>query len=199
MHAPNLGLEHSGAPKPSKLPPLTPGLGEWLYTGYSSEWPCSAASIQRLTGNVITIARSVQLLCKHHFKHRRRHNRPLAPRPQAARPGSKPQPREMELGRDVESARTAYSSVKEQEALQEQGQEATLVLTLPSGETVPCKFKVGVTVAYVKLHLQEAHGLDMSKVVLQMNGKRLLDPLSLLDCPGIAPGKTVEVQVSLAP
>lgn len=56
---------------------------------------------------------------------------------------------------------------------------------------------MGVTVAYVKLQVQELYGLAMAKQTLQLNGKTLIDPFSLADCPGITPaGATVVVTVT---
>ncbi|KAG2438833.1 hypothetical protein HXX76_005374 [Chlamydomonas incerta] len=58
-------------------------------------------------------------------------------------------------------------------------------------------FKVGVTVAYVKAFLAEQHQLEFAKLKLLTGGRLMIDPLSLGDCPGVAPGKEVEVEVSL--
>eukprot|EP00955_Chlamydomonas_euryale_P046836 353517-Chlamydomonas_euryale.AAC.2 len=55
--------------------------------------------------------------------------------------------------------------------------------------------QVGVTVAYVKLALQQQYGLPMATTQLKLNGRPLLDPLSLSDCPGISAGQEVSVEV----
>lgn len=62
---------------------------------------------------------------------------------------------------------------------------------------IPRSFKVGVTVAYVKAFLAEQHELEFAKLKLLMAGRLMIDPLSLSDCPGVAPGKEVEVEVNL--
>ncbi|KAG2438834.1 hypothetical protein HXX76_005374 [Chlamydomonas incerta] len=68
---------------------------------------------------------------------------------------------------------------------------------MPGGQKAVHSFKVGVTVAYVKAFLAEQHQLEFAKLKLLTGGRLMIDPLSLGDCPGVAPGKEVEVEVSL--
>ena len=99
----------------------------------------------------------------------------------------------MELG-NLEVTRGAYVQAKEEEARQEQGDNVTLVLKLPNGSNGSHTFAAGVTVAYVKMIVEQNHDLPANKIVLKLGGRTLIDPLSLCDC-GIQPGGKVEVDV----
>jgi hypothetical protein len=99
----------------------------------------------------------------------------------------------MELG-DLEGTRGAFQNAKQIESNVEQGEEVTLVLQLPDG-TYAHNFKLGATVAYVKLVIEQEYGLTMDKTLLKLNGKPLLDPLSLCDCQGVSAGLSVNVEV----
>lgn len=102
----------------------------------------------------------------------------------------------MELGTNLEETRDAYQRAKDAENQAEQGEAVVLLLKTPSQGTHAHSFKVGVTVAYVKLLVEQSYGIPMAKCVLKIAGKPLLDPLSLSDCPAIKPGGQVEVEVS---
>uniref|UniRef100_A0A7R9YTT3 Ubiquitin-like domain-containing protein n=1 Tax=Chlamydomonas euryale TaxID=1486919 RepID=A0A7R9YTT3_9CHLO len=99
----------------------------------------------------------------------------------------------MELG-NLEETRDAFHDAKTKESQQEEGEEVTLVVNATGGPH-KMSFKVGVTVAYVKLALQQQYGLPMATTQLKLNGRPLLDPLSLSDCPGISAGQEVSVEV----
>lgn len=58
----------------------------------------------------------------------------------------------------------------------EEGEDCTVVLQLPDGSQHSHKFKLGATVAYVKLQVQTAYGVPMEKQQLQAGGKTLIDP-----------------------
>jgi hypothetical protein len=61
-------------------------------------------------------------------------------------------------------------------------------MQLPDGTQHTHTFKMGATVAYVKLQVEEAYSIPMAKQKLTTGeGKTLIDPLSLADCPGISP------------
>lgn len=102
----------------------------------------------------------------------------------------------MELGQvDLESTKSQAVQAKEAEALAEQGEDVVLALRLPGGAVDRQRFKVGTTVAFVKLTLSNAHpDLPMAKLTLKYKGKALIDPLSLSDC-GIAVGGEADVEV----
>lgn len=104
----------------------------------------------------------------------------------------------MELGMDLEGTRNAYSDTKEAEARQEAGEEITLLIKLPDGSEHAHSFVLGVTVAFVKLIIEKEYEHPVSKLVLKANGKVLIDPLSLSDCPGFQAGVTVAVEVTLS-
>ena len=55
------------------------------------------------------------------------------------------------------------------------------------------RFPAGVTVAYVKMQVEQQHGL--SNTVLKLGSKVLIDPFSLCDYPEMQPGATVTVTV----
>lgn len=57
---------------------------------------------------------------------------------------------------------------------------------MPSGDQHTHKFKLGTTVAYVKLQIEQLYNVAMAKQKLTCNGKTLIDPLSLSDCTGIS-------------
>ena len=105
----------------------------------------------------------------------------------------------MELGAvDLETTKTQALSAKEAETIAEQGEDAVLALTLPGGATAKHSFKVGMTVAYVKLVVSNAHpDVPMAKMQLKYKGKALIDPLSLSDC-GISAGSEAAVEVVVA-
>jgi hypothetical protein len=101
----------------------------------------------------------------------------------------------MELGVDLEGTRNQYLNTKAQEQHAEEGDSVDLVLQLPDGRESIQAFKLGHTVAYVKLVVEKEAGIPMDKQRLVLNGKDLLDPLSLADCAGIAPGTNCMVKV----
>jgi hypothetical protein len=68
---------------------------------------------------------------------------------------------------------------------------------LPDGTQHLHTFKMGATVAYVKLQVEQAYSIPMGKQKLTTSqGKTLIDPLSLADCPGITPDAACLVVVS---
>jgi hypothetical protein len=101
----------------------------------------------------------------------------------------------MELG-NLEETRGAFVDAKNAESAQEQGGDVVLLLNVPQRGEQRHSFKMGATVAYVKLVVEQEYGLPMATVVLKANGKALMDPLSLSDCPGFAPGQVVNVEVT---
>ena len=61
----------------------------------------------------------------------------------------------------------------------EEGENCQLVLQLPDGSQHSHNFKLGATVAYVKLQVQQLYGVPMEKQLLQTGGKTLIDPRRL--------------------
>eukprot|EP00775_Hariotina_reticulata_P011036 gene11036-11191_t len=57
---------------------------------------------------------------------------------------------------------------------------------------------MGATVAYVKLQVEQNYSIPMGSQKLTANGRTLIDPLSLSDCPGITPDAACLVVVSSA-
>lgn len=74
---------------------------------------------------------------------------------------------------------------------------AAIRTQLPDGTQHTHTFKMGATVAYVKLQVEQAYNIPMSKQKLTTSaGRTLIDPLSLADCPGITPETASLVIVS---
>lgn len=65
---------------------------------------------------------------------------------------------------------------REREQMLEEGENCQLVLQLPDGSQHSHNFKLGATVAYVKLQVQQLYGVPMEKQLLQTDGKTLIDP-----------------------
>lgn len=67
----------------------------------------------------------------------------------------------MELGSALQGTRTAaLEAAREQERAAEEGGDVRLLLQLPDGSQHAASFKAGTTVAYVKLRVQQDHGLQ---------------------------------------
>lgn len=97
----------------------------------------------------------------------------------------------MELNGDLEHTRSAFSAEKEKEAAEEQGVDAILLLQWPDNTVKTHTFKLGATVAYVKMFLEQTYAVPMGRITLKVGDKTLMDPLSLSDCAGIKAGQTV--------
>merc|ERR1712146_155021 len=74
------------------------------------------------------------------------------------------------------------------------GDELTINFKLPSGETAQHTARMAHTVEYLKLLLQEKHGLAFGTVNLKKGDKTMIDPLSLADF-SIEAGSTVDIDV----
>ncbi|GBF97792.1 hypothetical protein Rsub_10217 [Raphidocelis subcapitata] len=107
----------------------------------------------------------------------------------------------MELGAALGCTREQYSDVKAREVDEEQGADVQLLLKLPDGSAQPQRFRMGHTVACVKLAIEKEFGLSMERqqLVLEEGGRPLLDILCLSDYPQIKAGEANAVVVSLAP
>lgn len=55
--------------------------------------------------------------------------------------------------------------------------------SLPNGEKVERKYPMGQTIGYIKGQLEDLYGFPYHAITLKMNGKVLIDPLSLNDLP----------------
>ncbi|KAK9804822.1 hypothetical protein WJX72_007311 [[Myrmecia] bisecta] len=98
----------------------------------------------------------------------------------------------------MERHKQVAEDLKGQEARAECGDSCELCLRLPDGVEESLQCQMGQTVQYLKAVLQEKFGHPMNKQTLTCNGRVMLDPLSLSDCSGIAPGNPnlIEVQVA---
>ncbi len=98
----------------------------------------------------------------------------------------------------LENTRHAFSQTKAEEQQAEVGDAVTLVFKLPDGTTQQRAYTTGTLVACVKLDVERESGIAMAKQTLKVEGRSLIDPLSLADCKGISAGDTVEVTVEAA-
>lgn len=101
----------------------------------------------------------------------------------------------MSLGVDLEATRQQFNDTKQQELRQEEGDSVAVVLKLPDGVEQQHTYKLGVTIAYVKLDIEQKYGYSLAGLQLRMNGKVLIDPFSLADCPGITVGGVNVIEV----
>eukprot|EP00878_Enallax_costatus_P041773 GHUV01048658.1.p2 GENE.GHUV01048658.1~~GHUV01048658.1.p2 ORF type:complete len:102 (+),score=18.88 GHUV01048658.1:314-619(+) len=86
----------------------------------------------------------------------------------------------------MQGTKAQHSDAKARELQAEEGSDCTIIIQLPNGDQHTHKFKLGVTVAYAKLQIEQLYSIPMTQQKLTCNGKTLIDPLSLSDCPGIS-------------
>jgi len=60
-----------------------------------------------------------------------------------------------------------------------------LLLELPDGKTELLKYRPDLTVGYVKVEVAKKHGIPFDCQELELAGKPLADPFSLLDYPAL--------------
>ncbi|KAL6762286.1 hypothetical protein V8C86DRAFT_2519435 [Haematococcus lacustris] len=102
----------------------------------------------------------------------------------------------MDLGADLQAQREEFSRKKVEEARIESGEAVTLHLSLPDGSTASIRVPSGATVAYLKLLIEQQHGIPVTKCVLRLAGKAMLDPFSLCDCcPTLIAGAEAKIDV----
>lgn len=63
------------------------------------------------------------------------------------------------------------------------GDEVPIQFNLPNGSTLTRRYVMAHTIAWLKAQLEELCGLPYSQTTLSLNGKVLIDPLSLSDLP----------------
>lgn len=63
------------------------------------------------------------------------------------------------------------------------GAAVRILFKPPSGDQFERTYRMGHTIAYIKSHLEDYHGLPYDKTSLLMGGNVLIDPLSLNDLP----------------
>jgi hypothetical protein len=68
-------------------------------------------------------------------------------------------------------------------------------LLFPGGDQRVLRVKMGETVQGIKRQLETDFGIPFSNSSLYLEGKHMLDPLSLNDFPAIAQGKTTALEV----
>eukprot|EP01023_Acetabularia_acetabulum_P019694 TRINITY_DN20076_c0_g1_i1.p9 TRINITY_DN20076_c0_g1~~TRINITY_DN20076_c0_g1_i1.p9 ORF type:complete len:112 (+),score=17.46 TRINITY_DN20076_c0_g1_i1:135-470(+) len=96
---------------------------------------------------------------------------------------------------DLTKARDLGWSTRQLETDEESGAIVMVDLKLPNGDCKPLKIRSGYQVAYVKALLSEEFGYVMKGVSLWLNGKQMLDPMSLADYPDIKQGEVTQVTV----
>jgi hypothetical protein len=85
----------------------------------------------------------------------------------------------MDLGVSLEGTRERQRGEREREQALEEGQDCTIVLQLPDGSQHTHVFKLGSTVAYLKLRIQQLYEVPQERQVLRAGGKTLIDPCEL--------------------
>lgn len=63
------------------------------------------------------------------------------------------------------------------------GEVVLVVFQLPDGELLRRKYVMGHTIALLKANLEDIKHYPYDRIVLTLNGKTLIDPLSLNDLP----------------
>eukprot|EP00877_Chromochloris_zofingiensis_P001250 jgi/Chrzof1/11125/Cz05g24200.t1 len=101
-------------------------------------------------------------------------------------------------GNSLEGTKQQFSQAKAVEQQEEEGDAVHVIFQLQDGSKQETDFKMGHTVAFVKMQIEDAAGIPMAKQKLTLAGKTLIDPLSLADCPGIKPGCTCTIDVAEA-
>eukprot|EP01025_Chloroclados_australasicus_P011719 TRINITY_DN1515_c0_g1_i5.p15 TRINITY_DN1515_c0_g1~~TRINITY_DN1515_c0_g1_i5.p15 ORF type:complete len:117 (+),score=14.83 TRINITY_DN1515_c0_g1_i5:229-579(+) len=103
----------------------------------------------------------------------------------------------IDMSLDLTKAREMAQMSKQTESDEENGPIVTIHLTLPGGESKEMKIRQGYQVVYVKALLSEEYGYPMKALSLWLDGKQMLDPLSLADYPDVKPGETTQVTVKV--
>lgn len=78
------------------------------------------------------------------------------------------------------------------------GDVVPIVFVMPAGETFRRLYVMGHTIAFIKGQLEDLIGVDYARMTLRMNGKTLIDPLSLNDLPSFRPREDNIVEVVIA-
>jgi len=140
--------------------------------------------------------------------HRRRDALPVrnhtCPQPYTGKARQGPrQPSDLNMNLDaLEASREQASKQKQEESAAERGADLLVVLQLPGGPDGPQqaehRLPAGVTVAYLKLVIEQQHGIPSSTQCLKLAGKPMLDPFSLCDYPALKAGQApVSITVEL--
>lgn len=77
---------------------------------------------------------------------------------------------------DKKGAESAPSGVQEENVV--------VVFELPDGSQGESTFRMGQTVEFVKSYVESEYGIPMCNQTLLLDGRPMMDPLSLLDFPG---------------
>ena len=78
------------------------------------------------------------------------------------------------------------------------GDVVPVVFTLPDGQSFRRTYVMGHTIAFIKGQLEDLLSIDYSRMTLRMNGKVLMDPLSLNDLPQFRPREDNAVEIVIA-
>eukprot|EP00997_Jenningsia_sp_PLL12_P009106 NODE_6007_length_537_cov_57.674180_g5257_i0.p1 GENE.NODE_6007_length_537_cov_57.674180_g5257_i0~~NODE_6007_length_537_cov_57.674180_g5257_i0.p1 ORF type:complete len:132 (+),score=35.90 NODE_6007_length_537_cov_57.674180_g5257_i0:48-443(+) len=89
---------------------------------------------------------------------------------------------------------TGYDALAQHEASL-LGEKCTIVFRLPNGTSFMQEFRMGHTVEWLKQAVEDKQGIQYHHQKLLLNGKLMIDPLSLSDVPGLVPNAENEVTV----
>jgi hypothetical protein len=82
---------------------------------------------------------------------------------------------------DLSMAASRFAEEKVGEDFRQQEESVTVIFELPDGSQGESKFKLGQTVEFLKSFVESEYGILMQEQVLSIEGRVMLDPLSLLD------------------
>ena len=73
------------------------------------------------------------------------------------------------------------------------GEAVPITFTMPDGTAVQRSYRMGHTIALIKAHLEDYHGLPYDRTVLTLKDMVCIDPLSLNDLPFVANEENIVV------
>ena len=76
-------------------------------------------------------------------------------------------------------------------------EDIEILLKLPNGTEQKLNVKIGETVQQLKRYVDTDHSIPYEESVLFLNGKAMLDPLSLNDFPTIVKSKSATIDVKV--
>merc|ERR1719409_849750 len=87
---------------------------------------------------------------------------------------------------------------KAQEEAEAAGDSLNIIFNFDDGSQAQQEFKQGQDVAWVKNEIAKAKEVEYGTVTLLLDGKMLIDPMSLSDYPEIKGQQEIEIQVKIA-
>eukprot|EP01026_Neomeris_dumetosa_P007478 TRINITY_DN12306_c0_g2_i1.p2 TRINITY_DN12306_c0_g2~~TRINITY_DN12306_c0_g2_i1.p2 ORF type:complete len:119 (-),score=13.53 TRINITY_DN12306_c0_g2_i1:926-1282(-) len=98
---------------------------------------------------------------------------------------------------DLSQTKQQYAVTKQLETDKENGEQVLIHCLLPDGTIKKLEIRSGFQVGYIKVKLSEEFGFSMNNVSLWLDGKMMLDPMSLADYPDIKPDQVTQITVKI--